>query len=504
MPDYDVVVIGAGLGGLSTAALAAKHGLKTLVLEQADIIGGCCSTFEKDGYRYDVGASIVEVIQPVEAIFEMLGTKLSEYVNLLPCDPIYSFITDEGERFSIPTDIDETTELVRRIAPEDVEGWERFYKSGLNMIEELMDAVMLSSMNTFSDAIKVAFKTPAILNFASAFARSHQGVIRSFYKNPTMLQSAAFQSFFAGAPPELGSGIFGYIALSEHLGIYYPEGGMIALPNGIMEAGKKFGLEVEVNKKVDKILMEGDTATGVRLADGTEITARAVVSNINAKVTYLKLIGVDNLPAWAVKGISSYRQSMPCPMVYASLDKRPELEAHHTIVTSSLDRMNDIWNHYFLKGIIPEHAMSLVCWPTEADPSLAPPGKHIINFLCNAPAPYAPLGDNWDNIKEWYKELAVTGLEKYVLPDVRDHIEYLEVSTPLDFERRLLHPEGGIYGLFSDITSLAMFRPRSRSKAVKNLYLSGSSAHLGGGIPTTVASGVVTGKYLMSDFDRRS
>ncbi len=86
-----------------------------------------------------------------------------------------------------------------------------------------------------------------------------------------------------------------------------------------------------------------------------------------------------------------------------------------------------------------------------------------------------------------------------MLPDAREHIEYIEVSTPLDFERRLLHPEGGIYGLFSDITSLAMFRPRSRSKAVNNLYLTGSSTHLGGGVPPTIGSGIAASGVIMKD-----
>ena len=160
MADYDVIVIGAGLGGLSTASLAAKNGFKTLVLEQSDIIGGCCSTFEVDGYKFDVGASIVEVIQPLERLFELLGGKITDYVELILADPIYSFITDDGKRFSIPTDIDKTTELVRKIAPEDVEGWNRFCSMGPSMIEEMTDAVMLSPMNTFGEAMKVAAANP--------------------------------------------------------------------------------------------------------------------------------------------------------------------------------------------------------------------------------------------------------------------------------------------------------------------------------------------------------
>jgi phytoene desaturase len=499
MADYDAIVIGAGLGGLSTASILSKQGFKTLVLEQSDIIGGCCSTYESQGYKFDVGASIVEILHPMDRFFELMGKRREDYIELVPCDPIYSFITEDGRRFSYPTDIDETTRVIESIAPEDVEGWKRFSSMGIEMIDEMMDSMMLSPMNTISEAMSMAAKNPKVMRFMPLLLRTHQGVTRSYYKNPIIQSSVAFQSYFAGAPPEIGSGIFGFIALTEHLGIYYPRGGMISIPESMVKAGREHGLEVRTGRKVEKILVEKRKAHGVRLEDGTEITSKIVVSNVNGKVAYLKMVGPENLPSWAVRAISSYRHSMPCPMIYVGLDTRPDLEAHHTIVTGSIDTMNGVWNNYYTKDLIPSTAMSLVCWPTEADPSLAPEGHHVLNFLCNAPAPYAPLGDNWDRIKDWYKEEALKGLERLVLPGVRDHIKYLEVSTPLDFERRLLSPQGSIYGLFSDMTSLALFRPHARSRAIKNLYLAGSSTHLGGGVPVTIASGIITSGYITKD-----
>ena len=198
MADYDVIVVGAGLGGLSTGALVAKEGFKTLVLEQSDIIGGCCSTFEAEGYKFDVGASIVEVIQPLDRLFEMLGRRREDYMDLIPCDPIYSFITDDGKRFSYPTDIGACTDVIDQIAPQDVAGWNDFCGVGLSMIEDMMDAVMLSPMNTFSEAMMLAARNPKIMKFAPTFLRTHQGVVRSFYKDPVMLQSVAFQSLLRG------------------------------------------------------------------------------------------------------------------------------------------------------------------------------------------------------------------------------------------------------------------------------------------------------------------
>jgi phytoene desaturase len=497
--DYDAIVIGAGLGGLTAGALTASSGMKTVVLEQADEIGGCCSTFNVDGYSFDVGASIVEVTRPMERLFELLGRNLSDYVDLIPCDPIYSFILEDGRRFAYPKDIDETTEVIRQIAPEDVEGWKRFSSMGMRMIEEMMDAVMLSPLNTMGEAMSMALKNPQVMKFLPIFLRTHQGVVRSYYKNPIIQSSVAYQSYFAGAPPELGSGIFGFIALSEHLGIYYPRGGMKAIPDAMAKAGGEHGLEVRTGTKAERILVENGTAFGVELEDGTVMTSRVVISNVNAQVTYLKMVRPENLSRWATRAIATYEPSMPCPMIYVGLDKEPELDAHHTVVTGSIEAMNEVWNDYYKLGIIPRTAMSLVCWPTHADPSLAPDGHHILNFLCNAPAPYAPLGDNWDRLKDWYREEALKELERYVLPDVRDHLKLMEVSTPLDFERRLLQPQGSIYGLFSDLTTLAMFRPNSRSRAVRNLYLTGSSTHLGGGVPTTIASGIITSGYVMKD-----
>jgi len=108
-------------------------------------------------------------------------------------------------------------------------------------------------------------------------------------------------------------------------------------------------MEIRTNVKVEKLLVENGTAFGVRLEDGSEITSKMVVSNLNGQVTYLKLVGPDKLPKWAVKGIASYKNSMPCPMIYVGLDKKPELEAHHTVVSSSLESMNDVWNNYSCK-----------------------------------------------------------------------------------------------------------------------------------------------------------
>ncbi|PKN33186.1 MAG: hypothetical protein CVU61_14865, partial [Deltaproteobacteria bacterium HGW-Deltaproteobacteria-19] len=144
MADYDVIVIGAGLGGLSSGALLAHHGLKVLVLEQSDRIGGCCSTFERDGYRHDVGASIVEITQPIELVFKKLGTRFDKEVELVPCDPMFSVMYRNGERITIEKSIEATGRVIASISPEDGRRWFDFCDYCSDMMDVLLDTILCS------------------------------------------------------------------------------------------------------------------------------------------------------------------------------------------------------------------------------------------------------------------------------------------------------------------------------------------------------------------------
>lgn len=498
MADYDLVVVGAGLGGISAAALCAKNGLKTLVLEQCDTIGGCCSSFDLEGYRFDTGASIIMLTDTISAIFERLDRRMEDYLELLSCDPIYQVYGHEGTRFEMPMDIEEATRVIREVAPEDVEGWRKFTSIGLSMLDAIGE-MMVTPMNTFEEMAKIGRERRDMARYLNYFLMSHESVTLKFFRNPVMKSFVAFQSYYAGAPPYLGLGILGFIALIQHLGSYYPRGGMVALPESLRKVGEEHGLEVRTGVKVEKIIVEGGRARGVLLEDGSVISSKAVLSNTNAKVTYLKMVGPEHMRPWARKAIGSYQLSMPIPMIYVGLDTRPPLPAHHTICTGPFELADDNWHDYYANGIKPEPCGGLLSWPTESDPGLAPEGHHVLNFVWGGPYPYAPIGDNWDRLKPAIKERAVEELARVVMPDIAEHIKVLEISTPLDFERRLLSPGGAIYGLFLDITTMSLFRPNPRSRVVKDLYLSGASTCMGGGVPTTLASGVIASDYILAD-----
>lgn len=489
MSDYDVIVIGAGGGGLSAGAILAREGRKVLVLEQSDLVGGCCSTFERNGYKFDVGASIVEVIGSIENAFARLGTALQEEVELVTCDPVYSCILRDGTRVTVPHDLDGTVEALSRISEQDGGNYRRFAEYTGGFLAETQKGFFTSPLNGFGDMVKIFRASPGLLKYQDLFTGSYQDVLRKYFKSSNVQETMSFQSWYVGLPPELAPGVFSILGYTEHEGVWYPRGGMIAIPEALAECGKRHGMELRLNERVSKVMVRDRRVQGVVTADGTEITARAVVSNINAKTLYLDLVGEEHLHPLARYGIKSYEPSVSAIMVCLGVDYEPPLDAHHTIITAPFEEMNDYWWNRYRKGMLPREQFGLVCWATKSDPSLAPEGCHAVNVILMGP--HGLSGTDWDREKQRFLDDSIAYLSRKAVPGLEDHVREAEIITPLDYERRLLHPGGAIYGLQEDLSAQVVFRPSPKSRSVKGLYLSGASTHPGGGVPTTIGSGIV-------------
>ena len=303
--DYDAVVIGAGLGGLSSAAVLARNGYRTLVLEHSGQVGGCCSSYEHEGYRFDTGASIVELEWVIDDLFAKLGRKTEEFIDLIPLDPIYGFFTADGRRFSYPVSPEGTREVIAGFSEEDARAWDRFSEVGSEAINFAFGKVMAESMGTMKDLLRVTASHPKLAKYFKYMLLNFESVLCKFFKSDTVRASMSLQSYFVGLPPALCPGYVAFLAYSEHEGISYPRGGMSGIPEGIAAAFREFGGDVRLNARVDKVLTDGRRACGVRLADGTEIRSNIVISNINAKTLYLELVGEEKLPSWAKRAIVS-------------------------------------------------------------------------------------------------------------------------------------------------------------------------------------------------------
>ncbi len=494
MPDFDVIVIGAGCGGMTAAALLAHQGRRTLVVEQSGRIGGCCSTFERDGFHFDVGASIVEIIQPIQRAFAALGTRLEDEIDLIPCDPIMSVLSPDKERVTYPLSIEQTGEIISGLSPEDGRRWPDFVAFCQELMDVSLDTFFIMPAVDLADMLAMFRKDPRLLKFLPTFLSSYQDVLQKFFKSERVLETMSYQALYFGFPPALVPGPYAMVPYTEHRGIYYPRGGMIQIPAALQRVGERHGLQVRLNSRVARVLVRDGRACGVRLADGSEITSHLVVSNVNARMLYTSLIGLEHLPPLARRGIQSYAYSKAVPMIYLGLDYTPPLASHHSIIAVSPEQVNRYWWENVERGVLPKEPFGLICWPSSSDPSLAPQGKHVLNLIPEGF--YGLRGTDWDAEKEGYIERTLKHFSKFAIPGLIDHVQVVECATPLDFERRLLLPEGAIYSLQQDLPALAIFRPAARSRAIRGLYLTGSSTHPGGGVPTTIASGLIAAQLI--------
>lgn len=498
MPDYDVIVIGAGMGGLSAGALLAKWGKKVLVLEQSERVGGCCSTFVKDGFHFDNGASIVEAVDNIDLVFRDLDTSTDQEINLLPCDPVYTCLFRDGKKLNFWLSIEKTAQAISEISPQDGEAFLRYSQKFRTFIDEGGKDFFTTPVNTFQDMLGLMRKRPVIAKFLPYFIATYQDIINRFFQDERIRQSMSYQSFYAGHPPDLTPGIFAILPFLEHEGVYYPRGGMIQIPLALQRVGERLGMELRLRHRVRRVLTnDALRVQGVELSDGTIITAPVVVSNVNARTLYLEMIGEEKLPSMVRRGVKSYQPSLTAPMVFLGLDYRPPLDAHHTIIPLSVAEMNDAWWNHYNFGKIPPRQFGLICWPTYTDRDLAPEGHHILNLILMGP--YHLQGTTWDAEKPRFIENTIEFLSRFCLPGLAEHVKVADMCTPLDYERRLLLPGGAIYGLQEDLTAQAVFRPAGKSKCVQGLYLTGASTHPGGGVPTSMASGWIAARSIMQN-----
>lgn len=488
MTDVDVVVIGAGCGGLSAATLLAGQGRRVLVLDQNDAVGGCASSFERGGYTFDVAASIFEVLEPLKRTLAMLGTSVEQEIDLLPCDPTCAVALRDGKRITFP--MGGTVEALSELSVEDARNWSRYASYCEELYDALLETLYVRPVSTLGELVGVLRKRPALVKYLPTFFTSYQAVLGRYFSDRTQ-QALAFQALTLGLPPALLPGIYSFLPYGELRSPHYPRGGMIQIPRTLQRLGERHGMRVQLGARVTKVLVERRRAIGVQLADGTEIRSDVVVSNINAKTLYQNLIGYEHLPWLVHRGVRSYRYDNACPMVYLGVDYVPPLTAHHTFIAPTLPEINGWWRGRAQRPI-PQQQFGMIDWPTFSDPALAPEGKHVLSVTVVG----TYQGVDWDRHKTRFVDDVVTYLSRELVPGLADHVTVAACATPIDFERRIGLAEGGLHGITQDAAHTTVFRPSNKSKSIDGLYLAGSSTHPGGGVPTVIASGAIAANLI--------
>jgi len=513
---YDVVVVGAGHNGLTAAAYLARAGLSTLVLERREIVGGCCVTEEiAPGCRVSTTSYIASMLRP-EVISDL---RLRDHgLRMVPCDPAIQVPFSDGHVVPWWADRERAKAEFKKISTKDAETFIQVDDQLKKLARYLQPFFMepppeidTRSMSGWTDLFRVGRKFSGISSQeVSQLISFLTGSLGEFldhnYESEKIKIMFLANNVYGkhGGPYQPGTAIgllFHLLSGGEHelQGFYgHVMGGMGAITQALAAAGKKLGVEIRTSAPVAHIDVRNGRARGVVLEDGTEIRARIVLSNADPKRTFLKMVSSSDLPHDFLHSIRGIKMDGPCAKVNLVLDEEPRFtgtspdatpleRTFYTLVPSLqfAERCYDIAKF----GEIPEELWVDCVISSNADTSLAPPGKHILTCFVQY-VPYHLRGDNgstasWDDKRNLLGDRVVKKIAEYA-PNVPNAIVARQVLTPLDLERTYGLTEGNIFHGDLRLEQLFFMRPVSGwsqyRTPVDGLYLCGAGTHPGGGV----------------------
>ena len=474
------VVIGSGFGGLAAAVRLGARGYRVTVLEQLDAPGGRAYVFRQDGFTFDAGPTIVTAPFLFEELWALCGRRLADDVDLRPVDPFYRIRFDDGTTFDYTGDAAAMRAEVAKIAPNDVDGYERFMLASEATYRVGFEQLGHVSFGSWKDMIRVL---PELLRLESY--RTVFGLVAKYVRDPRLRVILSFHPLLVGGNPFATTSVYSLIAfLERRWGVHFAMGGTGRLVRGLVALIHGQGGVVRCGAEVAQITVKRGAATGVRMATGEEIAADVVVSNADSAWTYRYLLPAGVRKRWTNRRIERARYSMSLFVWYFGTRRQYADVAHHTILLGP--RYRELLADIFERKVLAKDFSLYLHRPTATDPSLAPAGCDAFYVL--SPVPHLGSGTDWGARAESYRAALERHLEATLLPDLAAQTVTSRVLTPQDFQDRLSSFRGAAFGLEPVLSQSAWFRPHNRSEDIDRLYLVGAGTHPGAGLPGVLSS----------------
>jgi phytoene desaturase len=491
---HTALIIGGGIGGLSTAIRLAARGWRVRVFEAGAQLGGKMNQVRDGGFRWDTGPSVITMRPAFEALFAEAGRRLEDELTLLPVDPLTRYFFADGSHFDAAQDPAMMRARVTALAGHaDAEGYLRYLAYAARIHDVTAPVFIYNDPPTLGRIARTPLRDmPAVDPL-----RTMQGAIESFVDDPRMRQFLGRFATYVGASPYLAPATLNVIAHVELSGgVWYPQGGIYQIAAAFERVARALGVEIVLNTPVSRIVVEDGRARGV-LAGGQRHVADAVIANVDVATVYERLLGPAasgraGLRARLLRGTGVSGSGF---ILLLGVEGETPALAHHNIFFSRDYRreFTDLFTH----GQPAHDPTVYVAITSKTDRDHAPPGCENWFVLVNAPPLDARF--DWATGGDAYRDRVLAVLAEHG-HDVRGRIRAEHRLTPHDLERMTGARRGALYGISSNNALNALRRPHNRAPDVRGLYFAGGTAHPGGGVPMVTLSGAAAAHLVLADF----
>lgn len=520
--NFDIVVIGGGIGGLAAAIRLAAKGKRVCIVEKNPRVGGKLNLWEIPHpdrpddlpFRFDTGPSLLTLPFVFQDLFAAAGEDVRNYLELTRLDPIARFTWPDGTQFELRSYPSDREAELARISPGDVAGWNRVLQKG-RLIWDLTAELFLFKSPEQSIKRDGRFSPLGALRMLSVPLRigmfgNYGKLIDRNISSPQLREVMYQYATYSGASPFQAPATLAVIPHAEqYFGGFHINGGMYQLAIQLEKVARKLGVEILTGRTVSRILIDpvGERASargqaklgevrGIQLSDGTQISAPIVIANSDVVYTYRHLIDARFRKTYDNAKLEKLEPGASGMMLMLGVDGTyPQLTHHNKFMprdyTSDLRAM-------FETRTIPQEPCIYVCAPSRTDPALAPAGCEALFVLASAPPTDGTI--NWQTEQQRYRDYLVHTLAtKHGLTDLSKRIVVERIITPEGLENLYNANAGSIYGISSNGRRQAFLRPPNRDRDVKGLYFAGGATHPGGGLPLVALSGKIVSELVMED-----
>jgi phytoene desaturase len=491
-----VIVVGAGIGGIATAARLARAGYGVTLVEKNGTPGGRLSWLDLGGYHFDMGPTLFLMPAVFAETYTALGERMEQHLDLQRIDPTYRVHFHDGASLDLTADLERMRSQLDALEPGAFGQYLRFLAEGYKHYELSLRYFVGRNFRSLAEYFHPA-NLPLLFQL-KALVKHYDNTAR-YFKDMRLRAAFSFQNMYLGLSPYDAPATYSLLQYTElGDGIWFPRGGMYEVSRSLAGIAEGLGVQMRYNAPVARIDVAGGQATGVTLASGERLTADVVVANADLPYVYDKLLPDDG----EARRLAGKKFTSSALMYYWGVrgERSPEL-LHHNVFLAD-HRYRESFQNIFDDLTLPQEPSFYVAAPSRTDPSFAPPGGDSVMVLVPTGHIDEKNPQDWAALRERARAHVLNRLGTIGLTDFNERIETEGFFGPPEYLRDLNLAKGAAFGLSHNFTQVGYLRPHNRHARYRNLFFVGASTHPGTGLPIVLLSARLTTERILAEAGR--